>query len=58
MRPESLGTWMVVDPPGAGPGMEASGAGVGGLPPAGQGWKAPFASAQPWRPDDSSVPRL
>jgi hypothetical protein len=38
---------MVVDRPAAGPGIEASGAGVGGLPPAGHAWNVPFASAQP-----------
>ncbi len=48
---------IVFDWPAAGPGIAASGAGVGGLPPAGQAWKTPFASAQPCRPDDSSVPR-
>ncbi|CAM5734772.1 hypothetical protein SFUMM280S_09319 [Streptomyces fumanus] len=49
---------MVVVPPGAGPAIEASGAGTGGTPPAGQAWKVPLASAQPCRPVDSSVPRL
>ncbi len=47
MRPDSFGMRMVLVCPAAGPGMDASGAGVGGLPPAGQGWKVPFASAQP-----------
>ncbi len=38
--------------------IDASGAGVGGLPPTGQGWNPPFASAQPCRPVVSCVPRL
>src|SRR2546423_4279372 len=38
--------------------MAASGAGVGGVPPAGQAWKVPPASAQPCRPLARLVPRM
>ncbi|MDH6604851.1 hypothetical protein M2164_000486 [Streptomyces sp. SAI-208] len=49
---------MVFVCPFAGPAMDASGAGVGGLPPAGQAWKVPFASAQPCCPVLSRVPKV
>ncbi|CAM5311394.1 hypothetical protein STENM327S_00705 [Streptomyces tendae] len=48
MHPDSFGIRMVLVWPAAGPGMDASGAGVGGLPPAGQAWKVPFSSTQPF----------
>src|SRR5947209_5798005 len=38
--------------------MDASGAGVGGVPPAGQAWKVPPASAQPCCPVARLVPRM
>jgi hypothetical protein len=44
--------------PLAGPAIDASGASVGGLPPAGQVWNVPFASAQPCWPVVSRVPML
>jgi hypothetical protein len=49
---------MVMLWPFAGPGIDASGAAVGGLPPAGHGWNVPAASAQPCWPVASSVPML
>lgn len=58
MRPENLGIRMVLDCPAAGPAIDASGAGVGGLPPAGQAWNVPAASAQPCWPVVRLVPRL
>src|SRR5207248_5442195 len=56
-RPENFGIRMVTDWPLAGPGIDASGAGIGGTAPPGQGWKVPPASAQPCWPVASRGPR-
>jgi hypothetical protein len=51
IRPERLiGTWMVVLAPLAGPGIETSGAGVGGIAPPLHGVKVPAALTYPSRP--------